>query len=197
VSMSPLPSDELPPPSDKRPTSLTVVGIVGIIFGALGVLCLLGSIGMTFSSMGAANAAMMSQTDMIIGVFNAFVGLILSTFVIIGSIGVLNLRPWSRVMMIVTEAVDLIFQLFKFIVGIVYAIPKQLDMMVNHPPPQWNAEQVQAMQSKMGLIKAFSYGVVVICFLIPAAYAIVVLIVMNRPKAKAALSEPTIPEPSP
>src|SRR2546430_4062359 len=158
--MPPPLSDELPAPSDARPTSLTVVGIVGIIFGALGVLCLLGSIGMTFSSMGAANAAMMSQTDMIMGIFNAFVGLLLSMFLIISSIGVLNLRPWSRTMMIVTESVDLIFQLFKLIVGLVYAIPRQLDIMVNHPPPQWTAEQAQAMQSKMPLIKAFSYGVV-------------------------------------
>jgi hypothetical protein len=136
----------------------------------------------------------MSQTDMILGVFNAFIGLMLSTFLIIGSIGVLNLRPWSRIMMIVTEAVDLIFQLFKLILGIVYSIPKQLDMIVNHPPPQWNAEQVEAMHSKLGIIKAFSYGLVVISFLIPAAYAIFVLIVMNRPNVKAALSQPTNPE---
>ena len=184
VTMSPPPPNEDPMIIPTRPKSLTWVGVVGIILGSLATLCLVGSIAMTQVGPGAIAAERMSPTDIILSISNALIGLCLSTMLIVGAIALLGLRPWSRTLMIVVEAADLIFQIFKFIVGLVHDVPQKLDMLLHNPPPEWPTAKVQQIQSMMGFIRIWSYGVLAMAFLIPAGYAVITLIVLNRANVK-------------
>src|SRR5205823_1782796 len=100
MTMSPPPENELPLETPRRPTSLTVVSIIGIAMGALGITCIGG--GATFSlirtdpTMEHAPAWFMVSNLAVI-----VVSVMISMFILIGSVGLLNLRPWARTMMLV------------------------------------------------------------------------------------------------
>src|SRR5437016_5527431 len=107
--MSP-PPEEFPQPllPAKRPASLTFIGIIGIIFGAAGIICVGGLT--TFSLIkGDPTMEQAPQAMMMLNIALVVIGVLLSLFWLIGSIGLLSLRAWSRTMMIIIAWVDLIF----------------------------------------------------------------------------------------
>jgi hypothetical protein len=183
------PSPYEPP---KRPASITFVGITAIILGAMGILCTGGGTVIGYA-MNSSGMQAQPQGMLIANLALVVVSVLLSLFWIIGAIGVLSLRAWSRQFLLGLAAVDLIYDLAKFIVSIAYILPKTIEMIQSGNMPGMSGQQAQQAQSAIGIVRAFSYGQIVLIFLCTAIFAISVLLIMNRPSVKAALTAPEIP----
>lgn len=165
-------------PSGGRPTSVTVLAIIGIIWGALLLLCnVFGLIGAVALSAGTVTDPGMEalrenklvwMSQMVMPV----IGLIIAIVLIAGSIGSLMLKAWGRLAMIVYAVVAIVVGLLNAVVTLVYIAPT---MKQNIPAGQ-NAEAFAAGQT-FGMYCGI---------LIVLAYPVFVLIFMNKPHVKAA-----------
>ncbi len=82
------------PPIQVRPTSVTVFGIINIIWGAMGLLSApLGVIMMFFRP----RTMTLSEGVKVWLMFSSVIGLVCSVLLIILGIGLLKLKPWARV----------------------------------------------------------------------------------------------------
>lgn len=188
MSMSPAP-EELPAVLNTRPTSLTVLGVLGIIFGAAGILCVGGLLAYGLIK-GDPNMEHAPPTMMMVNIGLTAIGVVLSLFLMIGSIGLLNLRPWSRSLMLVWAWVDLIFDAAKFAICVFYILPIIMELFQTYPPPGVTPQVMPMVR----IASIAQWGVI---FLVTAGFSVFILLVLSRPNVKAALSEPAIPEPSP
>ncbi|MHC4212538.1 MAG: DUF4339 domain-containing protein [Planctomycetota bacterium] len=78
---------------DMRPTSVTVLGILNIVFGGLGILCTPVGLVATFAIPNAMNSTPVAKVWLLIG---SVVGIFCSFILLIVGIGLLNLRRWAR-----------------------------------------------------------------------------------------------------
>src|SRR5262245_10222022 len=139
--MSPPPVEytNLPPPPSARPASLTAIGVIGIILAALGICCIGGALTISF----VKNDPMMEHAPpaMMIGnIALTVMGLLLSLMLMIGSIGLLGLRSWSRNFMILWAAVDLLFDVVKLVVSLLFILPMMVKLLEDYPPPGFKPE---------------------------------------------------------
>jgi hypothetical protein len=170
----------------KRPRAVTVIGVIGIVLGSMGLTCL--GAQSLFNIAGFAKQAQQMPPDLLaISIAMAVVGLGLSIFLLIGSIGTIKLAAWARPAMIVFAVIDLVFDITKLIVG-VWMLPRTIELIRNMPAPSnMNAQQfehVQQMQVTYGRVVGTT--TMVVTFLVTAGYALAVLQVMRRPHVKAA-----------
>lgn len=91
----------------QRPTGVTIIAVLGIIFGAAAALEGL------WIWFGTALFSTMARrpVGMMIGMTGAFAGIVLlgiAALVIVTSVGLLNLQEWARVLAIVLNAVHLV-----------------------------------------------------------------------------------------
>jgi hypothetical protein len=97
----------------KRPTSVTVFGILNIVFAAFGILSVFGSV-MLFAATSATsnnpviriihnNPAYAAWLEVSIGL-----GLIVSGALLAAGIGLLQLKPWARIISIVYSIYSLV-----------------------------------------------------------------------------------------
>ena len=123
--MSPPPADAPIPVEPKRPAALTAICVIGIIFGAMGVLCV--CFGLVGALMNGQQQQMMmhaSMTQMMLQIATSVFGIVVSTFLLIACIGAMSLRPWSAMMMVVVNVINLILETFKFVVGVTRMNPE-------------------------------------------------------------------------
>jgi hypothetical protein len=191
--MSPPPAEAPMPLEPKRPTALTVVGIIGIIFGIIGVLCVCA--GLAFVLMGGQQQEQLMHTtmrEMILQMSMAVAGIVVSTFLLIACIGAMSLRPWSATMMVVINIINLLFETFKIVLGIVYTIPRQLQQMTTIPDDasQQQIQMMQFVQAHIGAYKIGFYALALVMFVVQAIYSLSVLMAMKRADVKAALANP-------
>jgi hypothetical protein len=186
VTMSP-PNESFPdtnafPPG--RPRSVTVVSILGIIFGALGCVCLVGSFVMSMTMGNAQQNAQMAPELMTFGIITGVAGLVLSIVLLFGSIGALGLKPWARQTLIAFAIVDLMYDVAKLVLNMVWAIPRMEPIWRNAPEfrnnPKMNIEQ------GVRFARIFAQGIAVSTAVISIVFALIVLVVMTRPRTKAA-----------
>lgn len=91
----------------QRPTGVTVIAVLGFIFGALAVLEGL----WTWFAIAKYLAMAQRSTVTVVGMNGAFAGIVLmaiAALVIVTSVGLLKLQDWARVLMIVLNAVHLV-----------------------------------------------------------------------------------------
>ena len=79
---------------DMRPTSVTVFGIINIVFGGLGILCTPGSLIAGFVIPNVMNTTPVAKAWFLIG---SFVGFLCSFLLLIVGIGLLKLKRWARI----------------------------------------------------------------------------------------------------
>ncbi len=79
---------------EMRPTSVTVLGILNIVFGGLGILCTPGSLIAGFVIPNAMNTTPVAKAWLLIG---SFVGFLCSFLLLIVGIGLLNMKRWARI----------------------------------------------------------------------------------------------------
>jgi hypothetical protein len=165
--------------ASPRPTSVTVLAILGIIFGGFGTLCSPAALIPFFLDMpGPKNPVMEAMksdgTLMAWTLGSTLVGWIMAIVLLSASIAALKLKEWARktlaiyaVAAFVTGAINLVFTL-------TVMNPKMAEIIGNDPA----AKSAMAMQTVFTLI-GFAIGMIFPAFL---------LFYMTRPHVKAAFA---------
>lgn len=123
----------------ERPAFLTVTSIIGIIWAALALLTILWGLTVFFLQIGPPNPkldALKHETGYLVMVFGGgCVNTLLNFVLLVGSIGALKLKRWSRPALIAYAWTDLALG---FIIGaynLVYIVPRVFDAVIaaSHP----------------------------------------------------------------
>jgi hypothetical protein len=182
----------------KRPTVLAVMGILNIVLGSLFLLCnLCNGISYIFLIGGAGDQLLKGKEfaeltelwkflrDQVPGytaveASKAIVGLIASTILILGGIGLLGVRRWGRTLSILYS-----------IVAIVVSIGSLAYTLAIVNPALERFVQAHARgAAQPGMNNAVNSITAVVAAIISVAYAVVLLIMMLVPSVSAAFSAP-------
>ena len=159
------------------PTSVMVVSILGIIYGAVIVLGAPCGIFLTFHPLTpnpAADALAKDSGYVITVVISSAINFCLGLLLLASSIGSLKLKPWARLGMNVYAVVYVITNFVGTIVAFVFVMPKMADAMANMPPAAAQAAKIVALIGGV-------FG-----FLIALAIALIILVTFNRRIARDA-----------
>ena len=184
-------SANIPVPS-RRPTALTVLAIIGIVFGAMGVLCV--GLSELFLLFTLVNPNLPPQfraqpvEHRIINFVMGFGGLVLSAILLGGSIGSLNLKPVARRVMVGWAMADIIFDLLRLLVALLILLPAtyrnpafaQNPAFRNNP----NAPQIQTFAVVGGV------GGGVFSWAGNTTFAVLVYVFFRKPEFVAAFEGP-------
>ena len=162
-----------------RPGAITVLSILAIIFGSLGLLC--GGLGLVSQlmmlAMGGRNPFMpqLPASNFAVtayGAFAVFVALVLSAVLLIGGIGGLKLRPWARRMMIVWSVVTIAWATINLVITLVWINPiaaeyaRQVQLRLNPQTAKTMTTMLAPIQTVSAVIRWLLTCVLPVCFLI-------------------------------
>jgi hypothetical protein len=165
----------------NRPTSVTVLGILNIVFAAFGLMGIAFSIAIMFVHPAALNMknpvldlmqqnpayAMYTNISMVIGaVFTLVLGL--------AGIGLLMLRPWGRWLSIAYAVFSIISLIVNSLINYYFLVMPLIDKVAAAQPGQ---EKAAAMGGIVGMVGGICIGPI---------YPVILLIFMYRPNVKAA-----------
>jgi hypothetical protein len=160
----------------QRPTSVTVLGILNLVFAASGLCCgFAGAAGLIFLQnldLGDARVPLslrlMQENEMfrICNFASVGLGIVSSLLLIISGIGLLKLRSWGRLLAIFNAVYSIIISIFAFVVSIMVYSPA-FEAAQQAADTQDTAEALQGMISGgvtcgLGLI----YPIVVLGFML-------------------------------
>lgn len=191
MSQIPPPFDPIPyaspgfRPPDPRPTSVTVIAILAIIWGSLSVLGLLCTIpqymGVKFGPNPVMDGIRNDPTLFGFMMVTMGIGLVLAILLLAGGIGALSLKPSARSMLIWYSVLYLVTGILGLLLNILWINPR-MEQVVNQSfqlNPQLNNPGMRAG------IRYSTYGGM--CFgLLLLIWPVVVLYFMSRPHVKAA-----------
>jgi hypothetical protein len=173
------------PQASPRPTSVTVLAIIGIIWGALQLLCnAFGIFGLLMldqltAAGGGANPMADAMKDspglMPILIGAVVVRLVLSLVLLAGSIGALSLKAWGRSAMLGYAWGIVVVTILETIVGLTMTLPA----VKKHLPADPQLQQTMMAQQ---------YGSVLCGPILGLIYPVFVLVYMNKPHVKAAFA---------
>jgi len=185
-----------------RPLSITAIAIFQFVFGGLALLCGIGQgIGLLvgggqkwFVSSGGPGANQDKIDKLADGLEKAIesgpayqavqvgsvlINLALSVAMIISGIGLLQLRPWGRLLSIVYALVDIALTVFGLVYAVAFTIPAFRDFENTHPV---ETPEEQISVGFMGMV-VYLPPIIQLIFMI---YPIVILILLFRPGVTAA-----------
>jgi hypothetical protein len=180
-----------------RPTGVTVIAVLQLIFGGLG-LCgtLVGAGGQAMrfqasSSTGTAQGTVTQQdfeTELerrapgykAVQVTELIVGFVTSGLMIASGIGLLNMRPWGRTTAIVYAALSIAVRIPSVIYSAAFVLPAMNAVLDTLPGANQGPGAAVAQGIKFGLIFGLVIGFLTII------YPIIVLCVMLNGKVSAA-----------
>lgn len=177
------------PTASPRPTSVTVLAIIGIVIGGLFVLCKpFGLLPLVMPNMGPPNPALdVLRTDATLKaltIAGVIVGLPVSILLLASSIACLSLKPWGRNGVLAYAAIAIVLSALTFVAQVVWVIPKmqavQKQQMANVPNAAFFAELTGVP------ITAVEF---VFRLILPAC----LLYFFTRPHVKAAFENPQLP----
>lgn len=172
----------------QRPTSVTVIAVLGIIFGTLSLCGLVFQLmGNAMSGMGGGaegpgvefqkalqeNEAMQRYSNL-----GMIAGFILVPLLFAGSIGSLMLKAWGRTAMLIYAVVSILNTLVSTAMYLMVVNPSIQEVM-----KQYTDEQSQQIANMTALFMSIALGCGVLIGLI---YPIATLIVMSNPRVKQA-----------
>ena len=169
----------------QRPTSVTVFGIINIIFGSFNIICLPISLLMATGVMRFMRSPVLdllseshpyviwTTVGSIIGIFAAIVQLVCG-------IGLLKLKPWART----TSIGYAIYAIIAAIAGMFMTAVVMIPIMQKIQPGSGPDHAVAIG----GMVGGIIGGIAGSCFAL--IYPIILLIFMTRPKIKAAFVAP-------
>jgi len=167
-------------PSSARPGAVTVMSILAIIFGSLGVLCGLTALAsqLAMLAMGGRNPftpnmPVMNNTGVVAyGAVAGVVRLLFSAVLLAGGIGALKLRPWARRALIWWSFALIVWATINLAIVLAWVNPITADF-VRKTQLQTNPQAAKMMGSMMGplqVVTAFiGWGlelILPVCFLI-------------------------------
>ena len=118
----------LPRTAPPRPTSVTVVAVLGILFGAWGVVCTpVGALPYFMDLPGGANPIidMVKESTGLFSYMMAqlFVWFVMAVVLLAGSIGALMLKPWARLTLMGYAVVSLVLGVINAAVTVFLFLP--------------------------------------------------------------------------
>lgn len=162
-------------PVNPRPTSVTVLAVLGIIFAALGLICSPLSLVPYFVKIGPPNPAIdavRSNTALMTWIIaSVVIGFLLAALLLAGSIASLKLRLAGQRAMILYAKIAIAMAILGFVVNVVWMMPA---MSQGQQGVSKNAEIIGGMIG--GLIGG----------LLALIYPICILVYMNKSHVKAA-----------
>lgn len=153
----------------KKPTSVMVLGILGIVFGSLSVICLpfqfIAAFGGNAMRMGAAASSTYTPTPVMHGwtIISTLIALPMAFALLAGGIGSVTLRQWARKLMVAYAAFSIVFILLSIVMSILIVIPETIRAMnaaaaaSPTPPPAWVGT----------LVAVWTFIVLLICLIYP------------------------------
>ena len=177
-------------PLPPRPTSVTVLGIIGIIAAILWLLCggfslvmMIGSLSAGKNLMNFGNAQMpYSKVQTEFGAVSSALSVVLAATLLIGCIGALYQRPWSRSLIMGWSAVMLLFATAMLVVQLVWTGPEAERVMLQNNDPN--------IAKMRGFLHGYMIGAGCCTWLIYAALPICFLFFWRGEAVKAAFTEP-------
>ena len=164
----------------NRPTSVTVLGILNIVFAAFGLMGIAIYILMMFvpSSLNAKNPVLdlMRQNPgyAMYANISTFVGAAFTLVHLLAGIGLLMLRPWGRWLSIAYAVFAIISLIVNSLINYYFLLAPMIDKLAALQPGQ---EKAAAIGGIVGMVAGTCVGPI---------YPIILLIFMYRPNVKAA-----------
>jgi hypothetical protein len=186
MSLPPLPyqSRGVYPPI-PRPTMLTVLAVLGIVFGGMGVLCL--GFNTLFSLFAFTNPALtrgvqsQPMTMRVYGLLITLCALVLAGVLLFASIGCLALKPMARGAIVAWSVVDIAFDVLRMLLSLFVFIPAISRRAATQP----NIGTGQfAVLIKLGV----ALGVLI--WLNQLAYAVLLFVYFRKPEVAALFEQP-------
>ncbi len=168
----------------SRPTSVTVFGILNLVFAALGVFGIITTLAMVRLAAGTNNPAMQVMRDN--PAFLAWLklsiplGLLSAVMLTACGIGLLMMKPWARKLSIGYAFYAIVLSIVGMVVNYLWMIRPMMEQAAQKQGPE-------AAGAIGGAIGGLAGG----CFSL--IYPILLLIFMTRPKVVAAFRGPTEP----
>ena len=160
-----------------RPTSVTVLSIIGIVIAALSLICLPTSVLPFFvpamqqnnPGIGAikASPALFGWT-----LGSAATGILMSLLLLVGSIGALRLIRWARPAMLAYAVLSILMSIVTMVVQLAFVLP--VSLAPQNLPPGTPA-------SAMGMVRGIAYGSTILFSLIFMALPTMILIFFRKP----------------
>lgn len=177
-----------------RPTSVTVMSILAIIFGSLGLICGVTGLAsqLALLAMGgrnpfAPNVPVMNNTGVVAyGAVAGIVRLAFSGVLLAGGIGGLRLRRWARPAMIRWSVALIGWATINLVILLVWVNPVTVQYFRN-TQLQGNPQAAKMMGSMMGPMQAAS---AVVGWVFECALPVCFLIFWRSPKVVAAFESP-------
>jgi len=186
----------------KRPAAVTVMGILNIIFGSLGLLAIL-CLGTCFGVVGAVDV----ERDMPGGInplklmwsypeiknyfiVSGVIGLITGTILLVSGIGLLRMRNWARIASIGYAVFTILFQLASFYYSIAHLNPamERWEKDYNERVREWAQQRGGGVPPQQPSNPMLNMAGGIVGTIIGMGYAVVLLIVMLLPKVSAAFT---------
>lgn len=192
---------QTPPPIPQagRPKSLTAAAVICFIFGAFGLFGLLGALmslaDVQFGTMpGTAEAtkAMMNEPHVkALTVYGGFLNAAAGALLIAAGVGLLKCRNWARTVTILWSLYNVAVYIVSGYITSVYMMPLMQKMMEAQFKAQSGGKGMPSsdIASKMGSVMGTLSAVVGVLFAV--AVGVTLIILVTRPKAKAAC-QPTV-----
>ena len=178
------------PTPSPRPTSVTVLAIIGIIFGGIGVLCKpLGLVAM-FLPQSGPNPMLDMQKDMMAwNVISTVIGLAISLLLLAASIGSLSLKPWARKGMLAYAAAAVVMTLVSGVATMVWILPKMQEAQKQMIAQQGGG----APAGMMNIMQTAGTAGAVIGIIVALAYPLILWYFYTREDVKAAFERGPTP----
>lgn len=167
----------------QRPTTVTVFGVLNLVFGGLGLLCTPISVIMLFQQAQAGNPmSRILEENAAYRVYliaAAVAGVLAALVLIAAGIGLLQMKPWARL-------TSIGYAIFGIVMGVVGII---LNIVFVFVPMTTQAREggPEAAVAAMGLVGGMAGG----C--LSLVYPILLLIFMTRPKIRNAFLPQSVP----
>ena len=162
----------------KRPTAVTVFGVLNIVWAGFGFICIpLGALGMAFSQDQMHEIIKESRVYTLWTWIYMGIGLIGSGIQLATGIGLLRLRPWARTLAVYYSG-------FSLVIGILGMI---LDTLLFYRPALEQFSSQQAGPEAVGMFVGIGLGVLI--SLLALVYAVALIVVLTRPRIVAAFEQ--------
>jgi hypothetical protein len=173
-----------------RPTSVTVLAIIGIIFGGLGVLCKpLGVVALFIPQPGPNPVLDMQRSMMVWNVANAMVGTLVSVLLLASAIGSLSLKPWARKGMLAYAGLALVLTVVGGVVTMVWIMPKMQEAQRQMLAQQSARGAPAPPPGMMNVMQTAGNAFGVIAIVLALIFPLVLMYFYTRPEVKAAFGD--------
>lgn len=179
----------------QRPTSVTVFGILNIVFAGLGIFGLLGTILMVAMVSNSSNnpviqlfhenPAYAAWTKLLI-----VMGLAARAVLLAAGIGLLKLKPWARIVSIAYAIYSFVMILASTVVNYLFLLQPTLQQAHGKPAPEAAGAIGGALGGTFGGCFGLIYPVLLLIFMLRAN-----VIAAFRPPTPAASQPPPVPQP--